>query len=568
MDTFAALSSGKRLLVVGIDVLLQFGTTFSGLAWAETRRSDHQSVIETWPASFGRQEGTSSEKVPTQLRYTQKGIEWGFQIPASVERFQWFKLGLANGDQSIVGDRARTSDGLTTDYLTELVKHLMYTLEQKIGNTTLETTPIEFCLTVPAIWSEAAKDKTLKACQAAGLKSKTEILLVSEPEAAAIYALQGLDPHNLKIGDTFVLCDAGGGTVDLISYTITALHPTIKVKEAAAGSGEVCGSTFLNRRFETFLRDKLEKLPQWDEEILTDAMERFESVIKKQYLPSTFDQDGYKVPVPGLPNNVKLGIRRAKLTVTPAEMQDIFEPIIGSVIKLVKNQISATKTTVKALLLVGGFGQNNYLKDRLSTSLPKSVIVMQPPNAWTAVVRGAVMMGLARANSNLAAVGLVSRVARKHYGIELSILFDHLLHDASEVHWDTIEGNYRVAAMRWFIKKGDPVKEGQPIDIHCQQAYLVSKGRPQSLSIVVYCDDQTATAPVHKTKNSRKLVILHANLATLSQADLDKTIVTKMDLKDYYQICGSVQAVFSSASTKYMLLLQGKSYDTVTTEYA
>lgn len=89
--------------------------------------------------------------------------------------------GLAEGKISNVDEQQKSSDDLTTDFLTALVKHLMYTLEQKVGETILRTIPIEFCLTVPAIWSEVAKDKTLKACQKAGLKSKSEILLVSEP---------------------------------------------------------------------------------------------------------------------------------------------------------------------------------------------------------------------------------------------------------------------------------------------------------------------------------------------------------------------------------------------------
>lgn len=44
--------------------------------------------------------------------------------------------------------------------------------------------------------------------------------IVSEPEAAATYALDAMNPHVIKVGDTFVLCDAGGGTVDLISYCV------------------------------------------------------------------------------------------------------------------------------------------------------------------------------------------------------------------------------------------------------------------------------------------------------------------------------------------------------------
>ncbi len=62
----------------------------------------------------------------------------------------------------------------------------MYTLDQKLGASILRTIPIEFCLTVPAIWSEVAKQKTLDACQRAGLKSSSEILLVSEPVSSCV----------------------------------------------------------------------------------------------------------------------------------------------------------------------------------------------------------------------------------------------------------------------------------------------------------------------------------------------------------------------------------------------
>ena len=82
---------------------------------------------------------------------------------------------------SNVEGQQKSSDDLTADYLTALAKHLIYTLEQKVGKVILQTIPIEFCITVPAIWSEVAKEKTLKACEKAGLKSDADILLVSEP---------------------------------------------------------------------------------------------------------------------------------------------------------------------------------------------------------------------------------------------------------------------------------------------------------------------------------------------------------------------------------------------------
>ena len=97
----------------------------------------------------------------------------------------------------------RNVDKLVTDYISALGDHLMYTLREKLGEGGVKDTPLEFVVTVPAIWSDLAKDKTKQACQrAAGLSAtKSPIHLVSEPEAAAIYALHGLDPHGLKVGD-------------------------------------------------------------------------------------------------------------------------------------------------------------------------------------------------------------------------------------------------------------------------------------------------------------------------------------------------------------------------------
>ncbi|KAL2060170.1 hypothetical protein VTL71DRAFT_9565 [Oculimacula yallundae] len=560
MESLKDLTLGlrsTRKLIVGID----FRTTFSGIAFAETRRADHHFIIETWPSSLG---GTTSEKVPTELRYTTPDIEWGYQIPSGAERHQWFKLGFA--DSNIEGMvQSEESERLTTDYLAQLYSHLMYTLEQRFGTAIVRSMNLEFCITVPAIWSEAAKQKTLEACQNAGLESSAEILLVSEPEAAAVSALHGLDPHELNVGDSFVLCDAGGGTVDLVSYSITALHPLLEVKEVAAGTGGLCGSTFLNRRFGEFLESKLGLEPGWNEEMLADAMDRFETVFKRNYSPSTAAA-GYTITVPDLADNRPLGVRRGRFTITPADMQDIFEPIVLKIVQLIRGQIRDSETDITAVLLVGGLGQNNYLKERISSAIG-DVEVLQPPWAWTAVVRGAVMMGLSRADSSLASVGIVSRTARKHYGVDLSCNFESSKHLGSKRYWSSKYLRFRVHAMHWFICKGDDVVENQPIAIGFHHDYLVSGGNPRSISLSVWCDSESRQAPIHKTQALQKLVNLEADLTHLTDRHLEHTITTRQDGLDYYCIEGAIEATFYSATTKYILLLQGKRYDTVTAEY-
>jgi hypothetical protein len=83
----------------------------------------------------------------------------------------------------------------------------------------------------------------------------------------------------MKPGDTFVVCDAGGGTVDLISYTVVKLEPVLEVKEAAPGTGGLCGSTYLNRRFQEYLEVRLGQQDGWDEDTLKEAMDHFDQLV-------------------------------------------------------------------------------------------------------------------------------------------------------------------------------------------------------------------------------------------------------------------------------------------------
>ena len=51
------------------------------------------------------------------------------------------------------------------------------------------------------------------------------------------------------------------------------------------------------------------------------------------------------------------------------------------VIALILGQIAATKAPVKAVLLVGGFGQNTFLRDSVRQAVSsKGIEVMQSPN--------------------------------------------------------------------------------------------------------------------------------------------------------------------------------------------
>ena len=96
-----------------------------------------------------------------------------------------------------------------SDYLSQIYKHTMETLTRRYGETFMGMTKVQFVLTVPAVWSDSAKDATLKAAEKAGMGNRHDLKLISEPEAAAVYTLKAIQPNHLQIGDNFVVCDAG-----------------------------------------------------------------------------------------------------------------------------------------------------------------------------------------------------------------------------------------------------------------------------------------------------------------------------------------------------------------------
>ncbi|KAM0330861.1 hypothetical protein ACHAQA_003816 [Verticillium albo-atrum] len=572
---FERLAISERKIIVGID----FGTTYSGVAWAETQRPDRRTAITSWPVSQTIREGESSDKVPTKLRYAGGDIQWGFTIPMTApqnEIAEWFKLDLDPALQNIGSTIAtearagRSVDQLVTDYISALGDHLRYTLREKLGEHIINSTPLEFCVTVPAIWSDLAKEKTRQACQRApGLvATRSPIHMVSEPEAAAIYALHGLDPHGLTVGDTIVVVDAGGGTVDLISYTISKLKPILEVQEAAPGSGALCGSTFLNMRFSKFLKSKLGNEDGFDEEVLAEAMDVFEKKIKRQFTLQAGPNETFIVPVGGLANNKELGISRGRFSLKVSDLQTIFEPVILECIKLVSDQIAASGVPVSAVLLVGGFGASNYLKERIRNAIDRNIQILQPPNAWQAVVQGAVMKGLAQASPDrFTQVRVQNRKARKHYGTQWRTRYDERQHGhlRDKRHWCGLDGCYKLYSMEYMIRKGDTVSELEPYYISFVWTGLVSQGRIKKVKMDIYADGISREAPIVRNENTSLLCHVEADVSHIPENQLRRR--QGNDGEAYYELDCKIEAKFLSASTQYTLIYNNQRYNTVTAEY-
>jgi Hsp70 protein len=395
-------------------------------------------VIGQWPNVCDSFDGITSAKVPTEICYDEDGMKWGFQIPESQSRFKCFKLELEPSvarttshlsllfpdPKALPVDHRNNGGRLNSDYLTCLRKHVTEILKISLCAHVLETTAIEFIITVPAIWSEAAQAKVLSCAERAGMGGGTK--LIREPEAAIMYAMDQ-ELSKVEVGDIVVVCDAGGGTVDLISYMIDQLSPILEVSEAAPGSGSACGSILLNRMFAQLLHQRCGHLPGWADDTYQEALDYFENRVKRRFNGSN---DRWLIPVPGLVDNEDAGIKRAKLSISGAEIRTLFDPIISTITSLVQMQINISNKTgvVKTVYLVGGFGESAYLRESLKKVVPEGIQVILPTNSWTAVVRGALIDGLAETSPLAAKVNVGSIAARKAYGILVGTDFQEGVH--------------------------------------------------------------------------------------------------------------------------------------------
>lgn len=160
---------------------------------------------------------------------------------------------------------AKCALDVATDFLKELHNWIISYLEKRISPEILSATPMEFWFTVPAIWSDHAKDATRKAALSAGFGSHGEdsIFLIPEPEAAGIATLKSLSDTGSRTdaqpGDGLLICDCGGGTVDITCYKVIQVQPKLEFEELVEGMGGKCGSTYIDRAFHRWMSEKFGK---------------------------------------------------------------------------------------------------------------------------------------------------------------------------------------------------------------------------------------------------------------------------------------------------------------------
>lgn len=174
-------------------------------------------------------------------------------------------------------------------YLKALHAKILEVMETLIGKEGAWN--FRYCLTIPTIWSDKTKKYMRDAAVMAEIISKQDhpcrLMLVNEPEAAAMFYTKDKQFVELFQGKSqlrALVCDAGGGTVDMATYELLKQASGYSIDEVTPGSGGICGASFLDDRFRKLISKKCYDMDiQISDYVLEQMVNYFATSIKVKH---------------------------------------------------------------------------------------------------------------------------------------------------------------------------------------------------------------------------------------------------------------------------------------------
>lgn len=189
--------------------------------------------------------------------------------PENVERFYGEgnrQIQEVKDQYFITGPRGNTKALTPVDIIAKYLKYFNSRIQEylskkhKIAQDKLR---LKYVITVPAMWTNTGRATMIEAAIKAGLITEDQdkyIQLITEPEAAALSCENfmktawKLDSDYYQKGLVFTVFDAGGGTVDLVTFQQTVEKTEDgkeekRIEQIGDGTGDTCGAVHLDTRF-------------------------------------------------------------------------------------------------------------------------------------------------------------------------------------------------------------------------------------------------------------------------------------------------------------------------------
>ncbi|CUA69590.1 hypothetical protein RSOLAG22IIIB_08597 [Rhizoctonia solani] len=348
-------------------------------------------------------------------------------------------------------------------------------------------------LTVPAAWDAKGCDMMREAAIAAGLVQsaaatkgkdknwKERLRIITEPEAAAVHCAHLTNLHQLRPSQNFMICDAGGETVNLAIYKILGSLERLEIGEVCVQSGKNCGSLYLDLRFRDLVARMLEHHPaHTDPASLAYFQHAFSETDKLTFRGEEDDLTPFQFNCFNVedPNDPAVGLINGELVIPGALLRtEVFDPVISEVLQLIEEQIAKCNQPIHALLLVGGFPGSEYLFKRVDQQFGSRIsVIARPADADTATCRGAARYGL----SNRALVSSV--IAPRAYIMKVKLPADPEDWQKRPAYISQNNAGVLICENRlqYLVQKGAILRKGQRVMTKFRQFSQGLQGTPHS----------------------------------------------------------------------------------------
>ncbi|KAJ3489527.1 hypothetical protein NLI96_g2044 [Meripilus lineatus] len=436
MPPTTAFTGPYRGLVLSFDI----GTTFSGAAYAIL---DPGQIPKILPITRYPGQENGDFKIPSVLYYSPDGILRAagaeamnpeLKLEAEDEGLifvEWFKLHLRpdymqgiDSEELPPLPRRKTAVQVFSDFLGYLYTCARRYIQESHASGDLlwdsVKDRIDFILTHPNGWEGLQQSKMRQAAVRAQLvpdsaAGRSRIHFVTEGEASLHFCLDSGLATEVREGEGVMVIDAGGGTVDLSTYSIIACSP-LRVEEVSAPGCILQGSTRINARARNFLEEKLKNSRYRDD--ITTMLERFDKATKTTFKDS--NEKAYIHFGSLRDRDIEVGIRSGQLILEGSTVAQFFQPSVDAIIEAVKQQLvnPSVSRAVKTAFFVGGFAASPWLYKNLLSSLRETNVRLCRPDNHTnkAVAEGAISFYIEHF--------VTARIARVTYGSDHVVEFN------------------------------------------------------------------------------------------------------------------------------------------------
>ncbi|KAF8602936.1 hypothetical protein BDV93DRAFT_581066 [Ceratobasidium sp. AG-I] len=384
-------------LVLGIDI----GTTYSGATFVILKQGCKPAILRVnkWPG----QDNQGQCSIPSLIWYTEykKPALFGadaLRLAPGDEDLGWqlakhFKLHRHPPDMAppagLKLDPLPTGVGIGQIYI-DFLRYIFGHAKSYFQQTQLDgltiwnslSSTMKIVIAHPNGWGVREQGFLRNAAVKAGLSgegdSDTRISFVTEAEASLHFCLNLDPPPSFKVGMNLIVCDAGGSTVDITAYQVTATSPMLKLKEVKVSACVQAGSIFVDTEAKCHIERQI-AIGGIGAHVDIDAVcSQFNTHIK----PHFTGQEG-DLSVKVGKREVKcplINVQRGHMKIPGTTVKSFFDTCVTEILNTVASQAQGVTSPVRCLdyftqtevnrccqyyFLVGGFGDNRYLQNEL-----------------------------------------------------------------------------------------------------------------------------------------------------------------------------------------------------------